>query len=345
MELAASAFPVMLDYLYCFSDEFQIDHESSAALFHLGEYFGIPSLCALVETFWKDPALTCTQLGVLYEHANVFGNHKLVSIVLQACCNAPSRIQLNSELARNGGAELWRAVIEMNHGEPNANLCALIADYCLSTSGDMEVYKQLRAEESNLADLSNEVALKILELEQRILPTLPRNAALFGFTGIQTGCIDLLAASWRKLDTTALQESLAKLDPRVLSAILKASVENAKTDLVPTKVVVSGAGCTAVNGVYVRRDSAEDPAPMFLKEDGEWEDEDVVFTMHNCKMISTKWTWFISIADEEQPGTDRDVDFYSSPPSPTMLQSPPVSHWKVKQHGQSPAPSFKFMYD
>jgi hypothetical protein len=36
----------------------------------------------------------------------------------------------------------------------------------------------------------------------------------------------------------------------------------------------------------------------------------VKLTVTRCLMLSQKKVWFLSEMDEEQPGTDRDVDFY-----------------------------------
>ena len=346
IELAAISFPLMLDYFYSFFDDFKVDHNSSAALYHLGEYFGVPSLCALVDSYWQAPTLSSDQLGVLYEHAEIFGMEKLGNIVLQACCRNPSSISLDSDLARRGGAKLWRAVLQANNGDPNADLCALLADYCLSEDGDLDVYRQLREEEGQWTVLSNETALKFLRLEQRISSLPVDGPNLIEFVGVQKECILTLALSWPHLDNTALQKSLTKLHPAVLTSILQTCVRVAKRDLVPDKIVVSGAGEPAVNGTYVRCDPEDDPSPKYLLEgDSRWNGEHVEFTLHLCKMVSTKLTWFISIADDEQPGTDRDIDFYCSAPCQTMSQILPLTDWRVKQHGRAPVPSFKFLYN
>lgn len=346
IELAALSFPIMLDYFYRFSEDFQVDHKNSAALYHLGEYFGVPSLCALVDSFWQNPVLSSDQLGVLYEHAEIFGMEKLGNIVLQACCRNPSNISIDSYLARCGGAKLWRAVLQANDGVPNADLCALIADYSLTEDADLTVYRQLREEDGQLTVISNATALKFLRLEQRINSLPLGGSEPIEFVGVQKVCILVLAASWPHLDESLLQESLSKLHPVVLTSILQTCVRNAKKDLVPDKIVVSGAGEPAVNGTYVRCDSDDDPAPKYiLEDDSQWNGEDVDFTLHLCRMVSTKLTWFISIADDDQPGTDRDIDFYCSAPRPIMTQMLPLTDWRVKQHGRAPVPSFKFVYD
>lgn len=346
IELAAISFPIMLDYFYTFSEDFQVDHNNAAALYHLGEYFGVPSLCNLVDSFWQNPDLSSNQLGVLYEHAEIFGMEKLGNLVLQACCRCPTTISIESDLARHGGAKFWRALLRTNNGAPNADLCALIADYCLSEDADLTVYRQLREENIQLSVISNETALKFLRLEQRI-DTVPFDGLQpIEFVGVRKECIRVLAESWPHLDETVLQESLTKLHPVVLTSILQTSVQNAKKDLVPDKIVVSDAGEPAVNGVYVRCDSLDDPAPKYiLEDDREWNGELVDFTLHLCRMISTKLTWFISIADDDQPGTDRDIDFYCSAPRQMMTQMLPLTDWRVKQHGRAPVPSFKFVYD
>ena len=113
----------------------------------------------------------------------------------------------------------------------------------------------------------------------------------------------------------------------------------------PDVIIVSGAGTTAVNGTYRRCDFSGEASPKYIMENGEWNGDVCDFSLQLCKMLSTNWTWFISIADVEQPGTDRDIDFYCSTTNPTMMQTLPLSGWRVKQHGRAPLPSFKFVYD
>ena len=144
-------------------------------------------------------------------------------------------------------------MIQINRGTPNADLCALIAEYCLSHDGDMNVYRTLRKEQAHMSVISNETALKFLQLEQSINGSRPSDEIL-ALGGIQDVCIDSLASAWHQLDEDTLQESLVKLDARMLSKILKCAVQKAKKDLLPDVIIVSGAGTTAINGTYRRCD-------------------------------------------------------------------------------------------
>jgi len=237
--------------------------------------------------------------------------------------------------------QLWLAIVQENAGFPNAYLCELVADFSIK-SGTTEAYSLLRDENEQLTVISEETALKFLELEQIVWP-------LNGLSLVQEKCIGLLAASWHKLDTDSFQESLTKLDPRVLASILKQAIQKAKNQIQPNKVSVTGAGNQVVNGIYIRRGSPHDPVPKFVLADGHWNGEDVEFTLFPCMTMAQTWKWCISIADEEQPGTDRDIDFYLSTSRPAKTPLPPATGWRCLQHEPTqslePAPTLELLFD
>lgn len=342
VEAAANAFPLVLDYLYSSSDQNRIEYKDSAALYHLGEYFGIHSLCLIAVARWVKPAripLHC--LVALYEQATIFGIDKLRKAILQACCGTDC-IEEGSYPIRDD-ARFWLGVIETNGGTPNEHLCTLVADYCTSKGGDVEVYKRLRRDEGHFGVLSDDKTLwKLLELEQSVSPRDDTESSVF--TNIQNKCIELLASSWQQPDPIILQYFRAKLDPRVLSAIFS----KVKAYRVPIRVVVSGAGCSAVNGIYIRCQSTDDFAPKYLMENGRWCGEDAVFSIEAFLMQSNSWAWCISIVDDEQPGTERDIDFYTTVPRSQRLRRPPVSGWHLlgwEGFGVDPVPSIELVFD
>jgi len=203
----------------------------------------------------------------------------------------------------------------------------------------MQVYKKLRKEEDHLGIISGETALKFLVLEQRVLP---RESVPIALSRVQEACIESLAASWQHLDTVGFRDFLTQLDPVVLSSILQKSVQQARVNI-PKSIVVSGAGTDAVNGVYTRCANVATPFPIFVMKNGHWNGENVTFTLCTCVLRSGFRQWFISITDSEQPGTDRDVDFYTSARFNTMVTRPPTSGWKTAANGVAPIPSLQFV--
>lgn len=347
--VAAKAFPVFLDYLYSSPNElFKIEYKDSAPLYHFSDYFEIPSLCQTVETMWQDPEIPCSSLGVLYEHSKIFQIDKLKEAIIEACCHNTKSIGKDSSLAQVADSEFWLDVIEKNGGTPNPELCSLVADYCASNIENVDVYQRLLLEEGQFKAMSIETALKFLDIEQT---TAHHGGGVANvLSRIQNKCIEVLAASWQQLDTVALAGSFAKLDRAIVDSIFNKTLQKAKADFskscMPSKIVVSGAGCSAVNGTYFSR-LREDGSPMYEKR-GHWNGRDVAFSLFPCQMRSQTYRWFLSILDSEQPGTDRDIDFYySAVIFPSMTREPPVSDWKTRRFGQgiNPVPSFEFLYE
>jgi len=84
---------------------------------------------------------------------------------------------------------------------------------------------------------------------------------------------------------------------------------------------VKGAGVSFVNGVYEwvnERAGASDYRRVC-------EDTGRVLTLFRCQMKSrVKW-WFISEADKDQPGTDKDIDYYQQRANDEP--EPPATGW------------------
>jgi ubiquitin carboxyl-terminal hydrolase 9/24 len=62
-------------------------------------------------------------------------------------------------------------------------------------------------------------------------------------------------------------------------------------------------------------------------------------TLFRCTMRSQQKWWFLSEADEEQPGTDRDIDYYQHKSSPHEAAAPPPEGWiPSRTAGRAPPP-------
>jgi hypothetical protein len=62
-------------------------------------------------------------------------------------------------------------------------------------------------------------------------------------------------------------------------------------------------------------------------------------TIFQCTLRSTKQWWFLSEADEEQPGTDKDIDYYQQKSKGSEERQPPSAGWKTCRHaGVYPPP-------
>lgn len=116
-------------------------------------------------------------------------------------------------------------------------------------------------------------------------------------------------------------------------------------------IIVSGAGCNFLNGKY---EFTGETTP-----DGHWKvgsnvGSNVAYvrnlpmigkklTLAPCKMRSHAIWWFISEADEEQPGTDRDLDYYKNRGADEEQGIvPPQTGWEVRDAaGTAPAPTLQ----
>jgi hypothetical protein len=86
---------------------------------------------------------------------------------------------------------------------------------------------------------------------------------------------------------------------------------NACRDSIPMKIQVVGAGSDCVNGTYTMV-KIVDGYCQYTMAGRRFDELECVFTLSRCMTQSGRKWWFISIADTEQPGTDRDIDFYRS---------------------------------
>ena len=127
--------------------------------------------------------------------------------------------------------------------------------------------------------------------------------------------------------------------------ILEASAEHRPP---PRGFVVSEAGCTFVNGHYTFAGTATPDGYAQRGFDICYErripetDEDgggKKLTLFRCTMRSQQKWWFLSEADEEQPGTDRDIDYYQHKSKEHEETEPPQSGWVTcRTAGVDPPP-------
>jgi len=333
----------MLDYMYSRNDELDISCKNAAALYNLSQYFGIEGLQLESRKFWQDE-MEVDEFGTYYEQAGVFGNAILAEDVLNSICESLENVELDSHLVQIADTQLWLNVVEKTKEFPESQLllCPLIADFCSKNQVTSGVFKELTSE-SALPTISFDTAVQFLKLEKKIVPNPTRSNKL---SNLEERCVKALAAAWYNLDTT-VQETVARLNPLVAARLMAEIIAKAKSHIKPTKVVVSGAGLEDVNGTYFLH--SQSPGTEFTKNFVNTVGNTVAFTLFSCR-VEGGYRWFISIPDEEQPGTACDVDFYQSQRIEEEAQRqpvPPKTGWVVVQNGSGiePAPTLSFLYD
>jgi len=118
----------------------------------------------------------------------------------------------------------------------------------------------------------------------------------------------------------------------------------------PRSFVAEQAGCDFVNGEYhfkgvetedgygLRSGNNEISYVRHILDD-EPDGGGKKLTLFRCTMRSQQKWWFLSEADEEQPGTDRDIDYYQHKSKEHEETEPPLSGWLTcRNAGIDPAP-------
>ena len=118
----------------------------------------------------------------------------------------------------------------------------------------------------------------------------------------------------------------------------------------PKAFEVSGAGVAFVNGLYTfcgttTADGYADKghAISYVRrvQPDEKEGSGKIITLFRCIIRSKKRRWFLSEADDEHPGTDRDIDYYQHKGSVQDDSEPPCEGWEPCCGMQPPPPRLK----
>lgn len=166
-------------------------------------------------------------------------------------------------------------------------------------------------------------------------------------------------AFWRELILTFIQSQslpLRLLGWSQVDGILAASDAHRPP---PRSYRATGAGISFVNGEYYYNGLLTPDGYAYTKPGGSEKagamdvsyqrqvpnDEEgggKKLTLFRCSMRSQQKWWFLSEADDEQPGTDRDVDYYQHKSKSHEERQPPASGWnKCNKAGEDPPPEFE----
>lgn len=133
----------------------------------------------------------------------------------------------------------------------------------------------------------------------------------------------------------------------LLNQIVQDDIENPP----PSAFEVKGAGLDFINGLYEIKTCDITEEGFFKYErkkisyvkkiscDGNPEDgAGKTLTLFQCTMRSQQKWWFISEADKDQPGTDKDIDYYVHKSKPHQNHLPQEENWETVRHGVDPPP-------
>ena len=367
-KLAADAFPVLLDHLYSLDGGVpELTIKNAAPVHHLADYLEVDSLRSKVLQFWEN-GIDVEDLGMCLDHANTFRIDALRDIVVRECSDKITQIELDSHLMEVADAEFWLAVgVDMDkrsEGGIHPHLASLIAEFCLVQKAhlDADTFSKLTAYAISTIMLAPlHTATKLLEVETAVLPAM---GAENEPTHLQTHCIAVLASRWKKLMVSASsQESLQKLSPLLLSRIMTASLEHAQEEthlftlakvhrtsrkrLLPTSISVTGAGISAVNGVYSRAAPFDIDDPKYAMT-GEWEGQPKTFSLKRWQTGPTRELfWFISIEQEDK--MEESINLYTAIPfADKLIRKLPrqvgwLTYYDVS--GDRPGPTLTYSFE
>jgi hypothetical protein len=120
----------------------------------------------------------------------------------------------------------------------------------------------------------------------------------------------------------------------------------------PRQYRVSDAGCSFVNGIYdfagtaTHNEYYAKPVAdaLYIRKVpiDAFEGAGKKLTLFSCLMRCQRTWWFISETDDDQPGTDRDIDYYRHRANNYKRRYPPPCGWKVcRSVGIEPPPTLQ----
>jgi len=230
-------------------------------------------------------------------------------------------------------------------------------------SGFMSDHPQLDAEtfrtmtdKEVLPVVGWKASILFLQLEKRLLfqddESIPTK-----LTCLQERCVDALAKNFVHLDgppAEKMEEELVKLGPRLLAKVMMRSAKYNKPRIVaaqallPSSVVLSGAGTAAVNGVYSRTDNYFSGAPRFVMR-GTLNANPAQFEIFFFSKSDGRRYWWVAAVPNGAACPvvdDRSIYFYfSEPVSQNTLLLPPKSLWHPHGNSGIPGPSLSYQFD
>jgi len=116
----------------------------------------------------------------------------------------------------------------------------------------------------------------------------------------------------------------------------------------PRGYIATGAGTQFVNGNFVYSAKVGEDGFVHPKTDHAYKliippsitnEKSKTLTLFKCTMRSQQKWWFISEADENQPGTDKDIDYYQQKSKKNEENVPPSTGWMTcRNSGTDPPP-------
>jgi hypothetical protein len=229
-ELAAEAFPVMLDFMYAPTGQLEATTENATALHYLGQYFEIRRLRWDAKQFWKKN-LGLDTVAIYSEHARIFQDEKILNAVASVCAKKIMKIDASHRILACSDFRLWYDILHNNGMLPNdefsRHLSTLIASFMEQNDVDADTFEQLTSADV-LPEINFDAAQKLMELENKITHTSSDK-----MSGLEERCISALSQRWEgiRVEEEETLHFLRRQKPALLVKLLQETLLNAKAAL------------------------------------------------------------------------------------------------------------------
>lgn len=236
-ELAATAFPQLLDYMYTTGKKMAFTVDTATALYTLAKYFDVKRLQHEVKKFCIKDMRRWSSCGTYYEHATILCEDKIREPAMQSCRENIQYMKPTSRLLHVPDAQFWLDLLQKQTEQqekpsslPHIRLktSRLVAAFCSNHAVSPQVFKQL-TDEKYLPEkyIHIEAAVQFLDLERKILgsnntkqdaATADDNAQL---SSLQLRCVNIIVRCKQTANFKGESgDVLLNLSPLVLREII-----------------------------------------------------------------------------------------------------------------------------
>jgi len=342
-ELAAKAFPVMLDFLYFLwgDGESPIIDNNCTALYYLGAYFEIRRLRKEARRYRKYSMRSCwpKPFSLYYEHAKIFHDESTRKSVMKGFLKYAYHLESSDKLFRVTDSQFWLDVLNENGGKANQGLSIGISNYCRCQKDSLtfEVFSQL-TDASLLPEISSgwETVSNLMQIEKALghsgaTTSMGEDEQL---SSLQERCIEALVSNWERFQHDDWKNALLGIGVNVYTSIMAKLLDKTlgparQLDLLkerlPKAVVVSGAGVdlSFLNGVYSRQESLSMGAPRFTRTLEQGGGLPVCYDI----FMTYGDIWLISSLVNDDPDDDEPIEYYTCEYPSKAPILPPTSGW------------------
>ena len=245
-DMAADAFPCLLDFMYSPTDNAHVTTENAIALRYLAQYFGIRLLHKKVMDFLRQDINISTVNSYICD-SFLFQDEKISGFVAETCAINIVEISPTSKLIQTVDPEFFLHIItspEIDTCSASGHLSILVASYCSFHKDriDYEIFRRL-THRNHMPFVDREASLPLLEMEadlrhDEIQQTgggdAKKTSVLGEFSCLQQRCIKVLALHWKEVSEEGRLAASAvfdKLHSSVLLELLDKSLSIAKQRL------------------------------------------------------------------------------------------------------------------